>query len=116
MKSRDSMYLMLSIVFFAASIIVFSAKGGCAGRRAEEEMRPEEAAPVKIRVDINTDDPYELSLLPGIGEKTAVKIIEFRKAHGDFSSIEGIMGVEGIKEKKFSDIKEYIYVSEDKKD
>ena len=64
----------------------------------------------KIRVNINTDYVYELMQLDGIGEKTAQKIIEFRKENGDFEVIEDLMRVDGIGEKKFENIKEYIYV------
>lgn len=64
----------------------------------------------KVMVNINTDNYFELMQLDGIGEKTAKRIIEFRKENGNFEVIEDLMRIEGIGKKKFDDIKEYIYV------
>lgn len=59
-------------------------------------------------INLNTADLQSLTQLPGIGIKTAEKIIEYRKNNGDFSSVEQIMQVKGIGEKKYLKIKEYI--------
>ena len=60
------------------------------------------------KININHADAGALGLLPGIGEKTALDIIEYRNQFGFFKTIEDIMCVPGIKESKFSKIKEYI--------
>ena len=52
----------------------------------------------------------ELITLPGIGEATAVKIIEYRKTSSNFKTIEEIKNVPGIGDAKFNVIKEYITV------
>lgn len=67
----------------------------------------------KLYIDINTDNIQELEKLDGIGEKMALRIIEYRKANGDFEVIEDLMRVSGIGEKKFAAVKDYIYVKED---
>jgi len=74
------------------------------------EKQYDETDEEKVMVNINTDYVYELMQLDGIGEKTAERIIEFRKENGNFEVIEDLMRVEGIGEKKFEDIKEHIYV------
>ena len=61
-------------------------------------------------VNINTAGAEELMRLKGIGEKTAEKILEYRKENGNFTSGEEIMEVKGIGEKKFEEIKDYIVV------
>lgn len=63
-----------------------------------------------IKVNINTDNVYELMQVEGIGEKTAERIIEYRKENGNFEVIEDIMRVDGIGEKKFKLMEEQIYV------
>lgn len=63
-----------------------------------------------VMININTDNLYELMELDGIGEKTAKRIVEYRKENGDFEVIEDLMRVSGIGEKKFDNIKEHIYV------
>lgn len=66
-------------------------------------------SPKSGKVNINQCSKSELIGLPGIGEKTAEKILEYRKEHG-FSRIEDIMKVKGIGEKKFEAIKDLICI------
>lgn len=62
------------------------------------------------KININTATKDELETLPGIGPKTAQKIIDYRKENGPFKSIEEIMNVKGIKQKKFNKIKDLITI------
>jgi len=59
--------------------------------------------------NINTATVEELSALKGIGKSTAQKIVEYRKTH-KFSSVEDIMKVKGIGQKKFDSIKKELSV------
>lgn len=61
-------------------------------------------------VNINTATQTELETLPGIGPSLALKIINYRKENGKFSSIEEIKNVSGIGESKFENLKRYITV------
>ncbi len=61
-------------------------------------------------ININTATKEELKTIPGIGEKVAGKIVDYRDKNGHFSCKEDIMKVSGIKEKLFSKIQEYITV------
>ena len=60
------------------------------------------------RINLNTADAGQLSTLSGIGQSKAEAIVAYREEHGDFTSIEEIMNVEGIKEGTFSKIKDKI--------
>lgn len=62
------------------------------------------------KININTATKTDLETLPGIGESTALKIIEYRKEKGKFKLIEDIKQVNGIGENKFNKIKELITV------
>ena len=57
------------------------------------------------KVNINTAGSADLQTLSGVGEATAKAIIEDREQNGSFASIEDIMRVTGIGEKKFEKIK-----------
>jgi len=63
------------------------------------------------KVNINTADKALLCTLPGIGDTRAADIIAYRQEHGNFSTIEDIMQVSGIKEGSFQKIKEMIVVN-----
>ena len=64
----------------------------------------------KLKININTATKTDLETLPGIGESTALKIIEYRKEKGKFKLIEDIKQVNGIGENKFNKLKELITV------
>lgn len=63
------------------------------------------AAPSGL-VNINRATVEELQALSGIGEATARKIVADREANGPFSSLEDLMRVSGIGEKKFAALKD----------
>ncbi len=66
----------------------------------------------EIMININTDNIFELTLIPGIGTSKAKAILDYRKENGDFQNIEEIMNVAGIGESTFNKLKAYIYVQE----
>ncbi|MGN0695201.1 MAG: ComEA family DNA-binding protein [Oscillospiraceae bacterium] len=80
---------------------------------AEAEETSAVTAEVDILlIDINTAGTEQLMTLNGIGEATAEKIIRYRDENGGFSSVDELLNVNGIGEKKLADIREYVCVSE----
>lgn len=59
-------------------------------------------------ISINNSPIEELIKLPGIGEKTALKIIEYRQNNNGFKYLEELKNVNGIGDKKYEKIKELI--------
>lgn len=59
-------------------------------------------------ININTAGIDDLSELPGIGESTAQKILDYREKKNGFKSIEELMNVGGIGRKKFDKLKNFI--------
>ena len=60
------------------------------------------------KISINTASKNELITLPGIGDKTADLIIEYRNTNNGFKYIEELLNIKGIGEKKFEKIKDRI--------
>jgi len=56
-------------------------------------------------ININTATAKLLEQLPGIGPKTAQRIVEYREAHGRFSSVDELRNVKGIGPKKLEQIR-----------
>jgi competence protein ComEA len=78
---------------------------------AEPENSPDSGDPYSgPTVNINEAGESELEELPGIGPVLARRIVEYRAENGNFETIYNILNVEGIGEKKFADIEEYICV------
>lgn len=64
-------------------------------KRPEESKRPDSLAEGEV-INLNTADVYDLQRLPGIGEKRAQAIVQYREEHGPFQSVEDLTQVSGI--------------------
>lgn len=69
-----------------------------------------EKADTNDKININTADLAELQEIPGVGEKKAQSIMEYRETSGGFQNIEQLQEVPGIKGKTFDKVKDYITV------
>ena len=72
--------------------------------------QPAAADTLTNKIDINTATAEELQRLPGIGPKTAQKIIEYRTAQA-FARPEDLMRVKGIGKKTFAKLRPFVLVS-----
>lgn len=66
--------------------------------------------PAENSININTAELRDFIKLPGIGEKTAQKIIEYRNTVKKFRSLKELLNVKGIGPSKFEKIKKYIFI------
>lgn len=61
-------------------------------------------------VDLNTAGTAELETLPGVGPATARKILEERSRRGGFRSVRDLLGVPGIGERRFAELRDRVRV------
>jgi competence protein ComEA len=59
-------------------------------------------------VNINTAGAEQLQLLPRVGPALAARIIDFREAHGPFSSVDELVAVKGIGETSLDRLEPYV--------
>ena len=62
------------------------------------------------RIDLNLATKEDLMKLNGIGETLAERILAYREQHGGFDSVEELLEVSGIGEKRFAAIEPYVTV------
>jgi competence protein ComEA len=78
---------------------------------AHADSRQAQAAPRAATIDLNSATVADLETLPGIGRRTAERIVEHRQKAGGFKKIEELMNVKGIGEKSFLRLKPLITVA-----
>ncbi|MFM7137431.1 MAG: ComEA family DNA-binding protein [Planctomycetota bacterium] len=78
----------------AAMAAWYVASGGLSSGLVHHDAPPPASA--MFTVDLNTADATELAQLPGLGPATAARIIDHRRTHGPFTSIDGLLDVPGI--------------------
>lgn len=67
---------------------------------------PSSSAPV----DLNTATAQELEQLPGVGPATAQAIVDYRRQHGRFRSVDDLLDVRGIGEAKLAQLRPRVRV------
>ena len=78
----------------AAMAAWYVVSGGLSGGLVHHDAPP--PATVLFTVDLNAADATELVQLPGLGPATAARIVDHRRTHGPFTSIDGLLDVPGI--------------------
>src|SRR5262245_55347002 len=109
LDKEDSMFRsVLTIV--ALAWLVASAPSALVSAQSKSATPAALKAPSTAVVNINTASAAELDALPGIGAKTAARIVEYRQKNGPFKKVEELMNVRGVGEKNFLKLKSQITV------
>ena len=110
------LWLILSSLFFmpasgyrihdrtVSEDVILAGRDSSSRHNASRELLPGE------KIDLNTADADTLQLLRGIGPSLSSAIIDYRQEHGPFQSIEDLLLVPGIGEKKYAAVCDYITV------
>ena len=102
--------LFLAALAFMAALCIFSRRGGSAftvesvSYRPAAEPTPEVSVVLREQVDLNSDPITALTVLPGVGETLAARIVSWRETNGPFSSVEDLRYVEGVGDATLSKI------------
>jgi len=94
---------MNALVWMLTSVLCFALSAGLAlasepvpavAKETAKETTNESAQPAPL--DLNSAQRSQLEQLPGIGEKRAQAILDYREAHGGFHSVSQLLQIKGI--------------------
>jgi len=71
---------------------------------------PAKKKPPLKPVNINTAASEELQQVPGIGPATAQKILQMRKSYGAFKSVDDLLAIRGLGQKRLDKMRKYLTV------
>jgi competence protein ComEA len=94
--------------------VVIPARAPAAGASTATAAAPASgasaAAVASAPVNLNTATLEELDTLDGVGPATAQKILDYRQAHGGFSSVDDLADVPGIGPKRLEALRDKVQV------
>ncbi len=103
----------MKVRVFAAMLTLVAALCATTVPSAAQEAVASRSVPT---VNINTASQDQFEALPGVGAKTAQRILEHRQKNGPFKKVEELMNIKGIGEKSFLKLKPYLTVGAPKAD
>ena len=117
MTKLEKILLAAAAVFFVLALALLPRNGGTAVRSEPAftvpgpEPSPAEASgevwvTLRRRIDLNSADARELTLLPGVGPVTAEAIVKYRQDNGPFRSLEDLLLVPGVSQSVYAAILE----------
>jgi competence protein ComEA len=96
----------LVLVALVSMAAYWLARGGATGRLVEIDRASRR--PAQFQLDVNAADWPEFTVLPGVGETLARRIVESRRAGGPFRDLEDLQRVQGIGPKTLEQIRPYL--------
>jgi len=107
----EQLVLVLLALVLVAGIVYRAVDYWRVGADPLEAVPPPDGP--TFRINVNAADWALLSMVPGLGEKTAKKVIALRDSRkGGFKSVDELKDVNGIGEKTLEKIRPYLYADE----
>jgi competence protein ComEA len=107
LRHRDQLVVALSVgACFVAMGLHWFWRGGHTGEFLEVERVVPGTIP--YLVDVNRADWVEFTVLPGVGETLAKRIVESRTTHGPFRDVEDLSRVNGIGPRTVERLRPYL--------
>jgi competence protein ComEA len=105
-RSADLAAVNLAAKVADGQQVVVPRRSTAGGASAAGAAAAEAGAPVSL----NTATAEQLDELEGVGPATAEKILEWRRQHGGFSSVDDLKQISGIGPKRFEALKDKVRI------
>lgn len=99
MKRLNVLLILLVALSFAMPATISCA--ATEGSKTQKELITE-------KISVNMANADTLVQVPGIGPKTAEKIVSYRSENGNFNTLNELTNVKGIGDKSFQKMKPYL--------
>jgi len=123
-QSLKKIMLAMGTLMVAGMMTMAAAPAGSTPQSGEQAQAASAKAPKKAKapkaskadrlktsgksININTASAEDLTALPRIGAKVALRIVEYRAAHKGFKSVDELRNVKGVGPKLLDGIKPYV--------
>ena len=99
-----------------ARLALVAALAAAVPLTAQAQETPAKAGAPQPAVNINTASLDQIEALPGIGPRSAQRIVEYRTKNGGFKKVEDLMKIQGIGERSFLRLRALVTVGSPKAD
>ena len=106
----DAAAVLALVSVFIVCVAAILIRQNAVGDDVRVERGGREPAP--YRVDLNRAPVQELTLLPGIGRIRSERIVEWRREHGPFRSLEEVGRATGLAAKGIARLREFVTLGE----
>jgi competence protein ComEA len=101
------------VAFAVASLLALGSFAPVASAAEKSARKPAKTSkPAVGAINLNSASAEQLASLPGVGEKLAARIVEYRTKQGPFKSTQELMNVKGVGEKNFQRIQAHLTVAQ----
>lgn len=97
-----TLWATLAPSLYAIPLAIAGSRASVDGNKYNQELPPAE------KINVNTATFDALIAIPGIGPKTAEKILDYRGKVGQFKTIEDLLDIKGIGIKTLEKIRPFV--------
>jgi competence protein ComEA len=105
---RQAQLALAGLLTFTIFLVGAHTYGLLAFSTRPAELKPGE--PLRYRLELNDASRNELLQLPGVGPKTADRILDYRNKHGPFAAVADLAKVSGVGPATLKRLESWVYV------
>ena len=98
------------VILFISFVVLLGLGVSFLSKRYVQVKKAVYASQQIARIDINRANKDTLMLIPGVGEKLAGRIIEYRQDYGAFSDIGQLKNIKGINKRNYIKIEDSVFI------